>query len=115
MNADGDYACDGDTITELRDYNSDNPKIVICKKDGFSHGGITKGYIRFSEVVCEKFDPRMSWKMEMLGSILLHGYTYYTKLVVSSLTKEIDDPAYGVSGARVNDKSLATNNADSYS
>lgn len=112
---DGDYACDGDTMAELRDYSTDNPKIIICKKAGFGHGGIAKGYDGVDKVVCENFDPRMSWKMETLGSILLHEYTHYTKLVAPPLTKETDDPAYGVSGARAYDKSLATNNADSYS
>ncbi|KAJ5205279.1 hypothetical protein N7491_004098 [Penicillium cf. griseofulvum] len=113
--ADGEYACDGSTMAELRDWDSDNPKIVICKKAGFGHGGIAKGYDGVPKVVCENFDPRMSWKMETLGSILLHEYTHYTNLVAPPLDKETDDLAYGVSGVRAYDKSLATNNADSYS
>jgi hypothetical protein len=78
---------------ELREYNTDNPKIIICKKAGFSHGRIAKGYDGVYEVLCENFDPYMSWKIETLGSIVLYEYTLYTNLIAPPLSKETDDPA----------------------
>lgn len=113
--SDGDFACDGETMAELRDWNTDKPKLVVCAKAGFGHGGIGKGYNGVPTVKCGDFDPRLSWKMETLGSVLLHEYTHYLKLVVPPLSKETDDDAYGVKGSRDLDKSKATNNADSYS
>jgi hypothetical protein len=111
----GVLACDGDTMAELRDYMSDSPKLVICDGPGFGHGGIDLGYTGVPRVGCDTLDPRVSWKMETLGSILLHEYTHYYNLVVPPLSKETDDPAYGPNDARAYDKSKATNNADSYS
>lgn len=31
---DCDYTCDGDTMTELRDYNTDDPNITTARKLG---------------------------------------------------------------------------------
>ena len=111
----GDLSCDGETMAELRDWNTDSPKIVVCDPAGFGHGGIGKGYGTVTAVGCDSFDPRVSWKMETLGSILLHEYTHWPKLVAPPLSKETDDDAYGPYGVRQLDKNDATNNADSYS
>jgi hypothetical protein len=112
---DGDLACDGDTMAELRDWKTSSPKLVVCAGAGFGHGGIGKGYTDVETVRCERFDDRVSWKMETLGSILLHEYTHFYNLVVPPLKKETDDVAYGPYDSRNMDKSQATNNADSYS
>jgi len=108
-------ACDGRTMAELRDWETSNPKLIICAGPGFKHGGISDGYDGVDAVVCDNLDDRVSWKMETLGSILLHEYTHFYNLVVPPLSKETDDPAYGPFGTRNMDKSDATNNADSYS
>lgn len=104
-------------MAELRDWDTDNPTIVLCDPAAFGHGGIGKGYGNGSVPAgeCGFFDPRVSWKMETLGSILLHEYTHWLKLVSPPLSKETDDIAYGPTGVRAMDKSQATNNADSYS
>ena len=112
---DGDMACDGETMAELRDWSTSSPKLVVCAGPGFGHGGIGKGYTDVDTVECDRFDDRVSWKMETLGSILLHEYTHFYNLVVPPLRKETDDTAYGVFKARHMDKDKATNNADSYS
>jgi hypothetical protein len=102
-------------MAELRDWDTDNPKLVVCARAGFGHGGIAKGYSGVKEVECGGLDPRISWKMETLGSILLHEYTHFLKLVSPPLAKETDDVAYTPSRTRALDKTKATNNADSYS
>jgi len=114
--ADGDLTCDDpETMAELRDWNTDNPTIVLCNPAALGHGGIGKSYGSVPAVQCDALDPRVSWKMETLGSILLHEYTHWLRLVTPPLSKETDDIAYGPSGVRALDKSQATDNADSYS
>ena len=104
-------------MAEMRDIDSDKPTIILCDPAGFGHGGIGKGYNNVKAVGCDGFDDRVSWKMETLGSILLHEYTHWEKLVAPPLSEETDDLAggYGPAGVRSLDKSKATNNADSYS
>lgn len=111
----GVLACDGETMAELRDWSTPNLTLIVCAAPGFGHGGIGKGYTNVDTVECGRFDDRVSWKMETLGSILLHEYTHFYNLVVPPLSKETDDPAYGVYDSRHMDKDEATNNADSYS
>jgi len=61
---------------------------------------------------------RVSWRMETMGSILLHEYTHFTALVAPPLAKESDDDAYGPWQVRGFGSafgpylSMATNNAD---
>lgn len=114
----GKLTCDdNDTMAELRDYNADNPTIVLCDPGALGHGGIAKSYGTIPAVTCANFDSRISWKMETLGSVLLHEYTHWLKLVAPPLSKETDDvdDGYGPADVRALDKTLATNNADSYS
>lgn len=111
----GMLACDSETMAELRDWSTPNPKLIVCAGPGFGHGGIGKGYTNVDTVECGRFDDRVSWKTETLGSILLHEYIHFYNLVVPPLSKETDDPAYGVYDSRHMDKDEATNNADSYS
>ena len=53
--------------------------------------------------------------METLGSILLHEYTHWRKLVAPPLKTNTIDTKYGIFDVRGMDKSKATLNADSYS
>lgn len=111
----GDMACDGYTMAEMRRYNTDTPQLIICDA-GFDHGGINKGYHCVGEVSTDYLDDRVSWKMETLGSVLLHEFTHYKNLVVPPLSKETDDDHYCLVGSRdIQDKKEALNNADSYS
>lgn len=116
LDADGDLACDGSTMAELRDYAGTSPTIVMCDA-GFGHGGIAKGYGTVPVIDCAYIGDRLNWKMDTMGSILLHEYTHYTDLVAPPLPKETDDDDddYGPTGTRNIDKDIATNNADSYS
>lgn len=72
---DGELACDGATMAELREWDTDNPKLVMCDA-GFGHGGIAKEYDGVPSIDCEYMGERVSWKMDTMGSILLHEYTY---------------------------------------
>ena len=72
--ADGDLACDGQTMAELRDWSTDNPKLVMCDP-GFGHGGIGKGYGSVPSVDCGFIGDQVNWRMDTIGSILLHEYT----------------------------------------
>ncbi|KXG50519.1 uncharacterized protein PGRI_070100 [Penicillium griseofulvum] len=60
---DGEYACGGSTMPELREWNSDNPEIIICKKAGFGHGGIAKSYAGVPEVVYTWFAVEVLWSV----------------------------------------------------
>ncbi|RYP93282.1 hypothetical protein DL770_000571 [Monosporascus sp. CRB-9-2] len=114
--ADGDLTCDASTMAELRDYDEDNPTLIVCP-GAFGHGGIGLGYDNVQEINCDWIGDRVTWRMDTMGSILLHEYTHMTKLVAPPLSKETDDyeDGYGPLGVRRLDKNLATNNADSYS
>jgi len=112
--AGGDLACDGETMAELRDWGTNNPKLVMCGP-GFGHGGINKGYNNVPEINCAYIGDRVNWRMDTMGSILLHEYTHFKNLVSPPLSKETDDDEYGPTGVRGMNKNKATNNADSYS
>lgn len=56
----------------------------------------------------------MTWRIDTLGSILLHEYTHFAKLVKPILDDATDDHLTSVYSVRHVDKALATNNADSY-
>ncbi|KAI9930813.1 hypothetical protein ASPWEDRAFT_171444 [Aspergillus wentii DTO 134E9] len=110
-------ACDGDTMAELRGIDEKHPKLIICEGAGFGHGGVSKGYHGVKAIDCGYLDEEVSWKMETMGSILIHEYTHFTNLVVPPLKDETDDikGGYGPHGARHLNKDKATNNADNYS
>jgi len=111
---DGDLACDGETMAELRDFAGNSPSIVMCDA-GFGHGGIGKGYGSVPVIDCNYIGDTVNWKMDTMGSILLHEYTHYKDLVAPPLPKETDDDEYGPTDSRGIDKNIATNNADNYS
>ena len=69
---DGDCAGDATLMAQLAYYNTDSPLLEICPRAGFGHGGIGKDP---RNVICENLGDTVSWRMETLGSILLHEYT----------------------------------------
>ncbi|XEV04525.1 hypothetical protein FSHL1_009812 [Fusarium sambucinum] len=112
---DGEFSCDGDTQAETRDAGGENPEIIMCPK-GFKSGGIGKGYDGVDPVRCDKFDDRVSSKMESLGSILIHEYTHYDNLVNGILSKlGTDDHAYGPYDSQQLSREDKLDNADNYS
>lgn len=112
----GQLGCDGYTMAELRDWWSDNPKMIICDGAGLNHGGIRKGYTNVKAIDCGSLDHEVSWKMDTLGATILHELTHWHKLVVPPLKKETDDEDnyYGCKGARDLPKAQSTNVADQY-
>ena len=70
---DGDCAADATLMAQLARYATDTPLLEVCPVAGFGHGGIGKDP---NKVICENLGDTVSWRMETLGSILLHGYTY---------------------------------------
>ena len=69
---DGDCAADPTIMAQLTSYTSQNPLLEVCPKAGFGHGGIGKDP---NQVNCDTIGDTVSWRMETLGSILLHEYT----------------------------------------
>ena len=67
-------------VTLDGDDDEKNPSIIVCDT-GLKHGGIKKGYDVGVEppgpgaVTCDTIGERTTWRMETLGSILLHEYT----------------------------------------
>jgi hypothetical protein len=134
----GEYACDATTMAELRDWETPNPKVcrecmamgvvkLMCKDDHMCRRrlwtrwnyGIGLGYTDVAEVNCDYVnmnDGRTSWRMDTLGSVILHEYTHFLSLVVPPLAEETDDDGYGPWETRgfgpKFDLSMATNNAD---
>lgn len=72
--SDGDLSCDASTMAELRDYDEDDPTLVMCP-GSFGHGGIGLGYDNVQEINCDWIGDRVTWHMDTMGSILLHEYT----------------------------------------
>lgn len=97
----------------LRGTASDRPTLIMCPF-GLTHGGIDKSYSGVQAVSCSTLDPRVSWKMDTLGSTMLHEYTHFTKLVVPPMSKDIIDVAYCPSEVQALSKHEALRNADSY-
>lgn len=105
-------------MAEIRKYESDKPEIIICERAGLGHGGIRKGYSGVHAIDCGYLENKVSWKMETMGSIILHELTHWKKLVSPPLKKETDDDEnyYGPKGSRdLPNKAEATNIADQYS
>ncbi|KAL9095585.1 MAG: hypothetical protein Q9165_002017 [Trypethelium subeluteriae] len=111
---DGECA-NNDTEAKIYDWPANEPYIVVCNPGGFGNGGITKGYGTVKAVICEDLGPRVSDNMKTLGTILLHEYTHWRKLVAPPLSKATVDYAYGPDALRRLPKENATLNADSYS
>jgi hypothetical protein len=112
---DQQFSCDGTTSAEMRDAGGKNPEIIICPKAGFGHGGLSKDYNGVKAISCSEFDSRVSWKMESLGSILVHEYTHYDLLMKDILPEGTDDVAYGPYLSQQLNREQALRNADSYS
>jgi hypothetical protein len=93
--------------------------MIVCAGSGFSHGALGMGYPNVPGIDCNYVrmnGDRLSWRMETMGSIILHEYTHFLRLVAPPLAKETDDDAYGAWQVRGNGGkfvlSMATNNAD---
>lgn len=69
---DGDCAADAALMAVLSNYDTGSPLLEVCPVAGFGHGGIGKDP---HKVVCDNLGDTVSWRMETLGSILLHEYT----------------------------------------
>jgi hypothetical protein len=82
--------------------------------EAFCYGGLSKTYPGAVASTCEKLDPRASWKMRTLGSILLHEFTHYGNLVAPLVGASTDDLAYGPYSCHRMDKTNALHNSDSH-
>ena len=73
----GDCADDSTIMAQLRAWRTLHPTLEVCPGAGFRHGSIGRGPPRRGPnvVVCENLGDTVSWRMETLGSILLHEYT----------------------------------------
>jgi hypothetical protein len=77
--ANGDIVCNEPEIFgETLEGDSDTPTIVLCES-GLKHGAI-KSSIKDGpkEVNCDNIGNRVTWRMDTLGSTLIHEYTYVT-------------------------------------
>lgn len=115
---DGEFSCIGDTQAELRDYESDTPKLVVCPH-GLTLGAIGKDLGGIAAVTCETWWPRISSVMDTVGTVLLHEYTHWDTLMTPVMLpafgeKAALDEARGPWAVRRLSRSEATWNADSY-
>ena len=74
---DGDCAADPRLMAQLTAYDTATPTLEVCPIAGLRHGSIGRGPPRRGPnvVECENLGNTVSWRMETLGSILLHEYT----------------------------------------
>jgi hypothetical protein len=98
---------------------ADRLKMVICAGGGFGHGGIAKGYDNVNAIDCaftKLNGGRVSWRMETLGSIILHEYTHFAKLMGAKPARSRGkvDIAYGPFATRGMDPVHALRNSDRY-
>ncbi|KAF4445781.1 Metallopeptidase, catalytic domain [Fusarium austroafricanum] len=114
-NEDDEWACTDDTMAEIRDYDTKNPKIVVCPKTGFGSGGLGKGYKGVEALRCSSFDDQVSTKMDSLGSVLLHEYTHWDLLVKGIFKNGTDDVGYGPYKCQHLPRKDKLKNADNYS
>jgi hypothetical protein len=76
----GSMTCLDDSIMgETRDEYSDNPTVILCPP-AFKHGAINDpGTIipddSIQAVTCANIGDRVTWRMDTVGSIILHEYT----------------------------------------
>lgn len=71
-------------MAATRDGEEDEPTVIICPS-GLKHGGIGRDYTVGvppdknppgpPAVNCQTLDDRTSWRMDTMGSVLLHEYT----------------------------------------
>ena len=69
----GHCASDPSIMALLINYDQQYPMLQVCPKAGLGHGKIYRGP---NPVKCEDLGDIVSWRMETLGSIFLHEYTY---------------------------------------
>ena len=75
LDAEGFKSCtDPIYMGATRDGDSDHPKVITCDS-GFKHGSIRKA-VRDApkEVTCKTIGKTTSWRMDTVGSIILHEY-----------------------------------------
>jgi hypothetical protein len=77
---DGEMSCIENTQAELRDSETDNPKLVVCPL-ALKMGAIGKGWSDAPAVTCGNLYPRISRKMDTIGFVLLHEYTHWETLM----------------------------------
>jgi hypothetical protein len=120
-NNNNEYSCSDSHLTAASvNYQSDYPSIIVCPY-GFGFGAIGGDGTGAPAVTCETVyvTPRVSWRMETLGQIVLHEYTHM-RLIMSPIIRNpfgLDhtiDIAYGFFNVRYIDRWQARQNADSY-
>lgn len=104
---------DIDAAAATREYDTEKPKTIQCTKS-FYKGSIEPGVGNAPSVSCRDFYPRPSTWVETLGTILLHEYTHWDRLVMPSLTSRVVDHECHHGAVRTMPKSFATTMADSY-
>lgn len=112
--------CDDDSQSELRDYETNNPRLIVCPNT-FERGAIGRSWPGAPGVICNTCYPRISYRMETLGHALLHEYTHWNKLMspvtqVPFLIRAATDQINGYGPWKVRQLSgrVARKNADSY-
>ena len=80
----GHLHCASGVMGDTPDGDADDPTVILCP-DGLKHGAIkVRTGSRPSPVTCDSINAdgdRVTWRMETLGSILLHEYTHFARLV----------------------------------
>ena len=115
---DGETSCIENTEAELREFETDKPKLVVCPL-GLKLGAIGKGWDGAPAVTCDTWFPRISRKMNTIGFVLLHEYTHWETLMSPVMLpafqkKATLDEAIGPWKVRQLTRHQATWNADSY-
>lgn len=113
-------------VTAVMDTMPGDPpvsKIILCTA-GLKYGAIDTHQDGVNDVNCDTLDPRVSWKMDTLGSTLLHEFTHAPVLMESIFSHlgtgqdSTDDVENGYGPVKVrflrDDPAQARINADSY-
>jgi hypothetical protein len=80
VDPDGDMSCaDPRSMASTRDGHTDHPTMILCKP-GLLHGGINQAFVGNPDepveaVTCDSIRNRVTWRMDTLGSVILHEYT----------------------------------------
>jgi hypothetical protein len=125
--ADEGMTCDGKTVSEIGVDTTAAPELIICPI-AFAKGTLGKNErANVPKVTCSTCYPRVSYKMETLGYVLLHEYTHWEMLMspvmrpfnllaATDVVGKDKKLAYGpwrVLRLREDDKIAARRNADS--
>lgn len=114
------YACELESAqASLRQHDPDHPKLIFCEPDVFKFGAIAQDYPGAHKVVCQTCYPRVSKRMEVFGTVVLHEYIHWEKLASPVLKGPFglefpDDVVCGCWDVRQLSKEDARDNADSY-